>query len=672
MTEFVFTSPDGQKFRITGPEGATQEQAFAMLQQQLGQKQKPVAQGDWGGLRSRLDAAEKAALDYGPNNEASLAAVRQEAARKEGLAYGKANAASGTGLVGEGVGRAMDRFALGLPRLAEAYMPGFLGGQSDVRGAEAHEFLKAADEGRAAQNPMTATAGNVAGIVGQAAVMPASAAPSLMGRMAVSSGQAGVLSAAESAVSSRGDVGDTLTGAGLGLVGGAVGQGVGEGAIRAGRALVDPLRGLAKSGPAQQQASARVLLAAKRAGIDDATAAAKLAELGPDGFMADILGNYGQSLARSSANLSPDARTILENASKERLGGQTERLVTSLRAAGGRAVGNSVDEINENIALASRPAIRKAYKTAQEAGYDMPRTPFDDLLNSPKVQSAIKQAEAEIKDRVAVYGPNEASQLAVYDAAKKILDRMGWKEGDDIAKALAAKLRNAVDDNIPEYGGARQLAQGVKKQQEAVELGASIAGRKVDGAQLSAARNNPLQGSVAQGYSVSKINEIENMKPGQNALDLLTGTRRSRDAMAAALGAKSDDMAKAVAAERQFLAFDRGLTGNSSTARQLAELGIVSGAGAAGGYLTGFDPMQAGSIAGLAMLGKRGGSKLLEALATRNEAAVAPEVARRLIDRSLPKLTDASGKPITETARRALVEALMMTGARGAGYSAGQ
>lgn len=35
MTDFVFTSPEGQKYRVTGPEGATQEEAFAILQGQL-------------------------------------------------------------------------------------------------------------------------------------------------------------------------------------------------------------------------------------------------------------------------------------------------------------------------------------------------------------------------------------------------------------------------------------------------------------------------------------------------------------------------------------------------------------------------------------------------------------------------------------------------------------
>ena len=36
MPTFEFTSPEGKKYRVEGPEGATKEQAFGILQQQLG------------------------------------------------------------------------------------------------------------------------------------------------------------------------------------------------------------------------------------------------------------------------------------------------------------------------------------------------------------------------------------------------------------------------------------------------------------------------------------------------------------------------------------------------------------------------------------------------------------------------------------------------------------
>lgn len=36
MPVFEFKSPEGKTYQITGPEGATQEQAFQILQQQIG------------------------------------------------------------------------------------------------------------------------------------------------------------------------------------------------------------------------------------------------------------------------------------------------------------------------------------------------------------------------------------------------------------------------------------------------------------------------------------------------------------------------------------------------------------------------------------------------------------------------------------------------------------
>lgn len=71
MPTFEFTSPDGKTYEVQGPDGATQEQAFQMLQQQIGaapqaqeapQQEKPVSQalGAYQGLMKPLDNAAKA------------------------------------------------------------------------------------------------------------------------------------------------------------------------------------------------------------------------------------------------------------------------------------------------------------------------------------------------------------------------------------------------------------------------------------------------------------------------------------------------------------------------------------------------------------------------------------------------------------------------------------
>jgi hypothetical protein len=320
--------------------------------------------------------------------------------------------------------------------------------------------------------------------------------------------------------------------------------------------------------------------------------------------------------------------------------------------------------LSEGIGERAQAATSAAYKVAEDAGYVLPNDVLGGLLSSPKVAAAVEQARREIKDRIAAYGPGEGSQLALYDAAKKILDKAGWKDSDEIAKALAKKLRDTIDNNVPEYGGARALAQTTKQRQEAVEFGVAAAKPRVTSEASRNLANTGYSGDAGQAFALQKIEEIFNRKAGQNALDIVNGTTANKSALLQALGGRADDVLRQVDAERQFVKFKNDITGNSKTAQYLLDAGVFSGA-AGGSAMAGFDPSQAGTIGGLAALGRRGGGKLLEALAKKNEAAVAPELAQRLLDRSLPKLVDKQGKPISETARRRLVEALMRGSAQG-------
>lgn len=78
MPSFTFTSPEGQKYTVKGPDGATQEQAFAILQSQIGGQKKQTGEAPSmasglvrsfsrgvpiiGGLLNKADAATDAAL----------------------------------------------------------------------------------------------------------------------------------------------------------------------------------------------------------------------------------------------------------------------------------------------------------------------------------------------------------------------------------------------------------------------------------------------------------------------------------------------------------------------------------------------------------------------------------------------------------------------------------
>lgn len=667
---------NGKRFEVEAPD---QSAALNAVQGISVQKEQPINEGDWSGLQERLNTTEQRVKDSGPYRPQDIDATLKGEAKRQGLLYGQERAGQ-EGIGGIFGGSAANTLGLGLPRYLEAVT------NPTVKTAYAHEFLKAADEGRAKAAPIASGAGTVAGYVGQAALMPVSGAASLGGRALSAAGQSGTLAALEAGIESRGDLGQVaksgLTGA---LAGGAASAGM-EKVLQAGRRFIDPLRGLAKSGPADEQATARILLAAKNAGIDDATAQRKLAELGPEGFIADLLGAKGQGLARASANISPDARELLENASQGRIAGQQDRLIAALEdAASGVPLGKtaqgpmprvsapSIEDAQRGVYERAKPAVTGAYDDAAAAGFAQPLN-RPGWMDAPIFQEALDHAKATTQNRIALYGEKEGSQFGLLDAARQYLANKAkdFRDPKAIDYGNAAKKMNAfVDENVAGAAEARKLAQGYKQQQAALETGADLARTRPQPGTLAEAGATPYPGQTSQGYAIGKRNEINQRAPGKRTVDIIDGTPTQRNALVAALGDRAGNVTRQTAAERKFLEFNNALSGNSTTARQLAELGFVGGTAGAG-YMTGFDPMQAGSIAGAAVLAKRGGSKLMEALAKKNEAAVAPEVARKLIERSLPKLVDAKGKPITETARRRLVEALMQVGGKGGAIAYGQ
>jgi len=67
MPAFTFTSPEGQKYTVNGPDGATQEQAFAMLQQHLGagEPSQHAPSMSWGDVgRQALQNAPHSAMEF--------------------------------------------------------------------------------------------------------------------------------------------------------------------------------------------------------------------------------------------------------------------------------------------------------------------------------------------------------------------------------------------------------------------------------------------------------------------------------------------------------------------------------------------------------------------------------------------------------------------------------
>jgi hypothetical protein len=56
MSTFVVTAPDGRRFRVTAPEGATQEQVLAYAQQQMGDPRLAAAREANSGVGGFIDS----------------------------------------------------------------------------------------------------------------------------------------------------------------------------------------------------------------------------------------------------------------------------------------------------------------------------------------------------------------------------------------------------------------------------------------------------------------------------------------------------------------------------------------------------------------------------------------------------------------------------------------
>jgi hypothetical protein len=424
------------------------------------------------------------------------------------------------------------------------------------------------------------------------------------------------------------------TGAGIGGLGYGLGSLIGMGANKASRAWealnADPqtraaieLRGLAADagGPA-----------AVRQSVDD---------LGPDAVLADVLGERGRAVARQSANISPDARETIEAALLGRKGMQNQRVVSDIEQIAGLPVGNTknVETLKREAYDAVRPEISAAYTAARKAGAELPFEAFDNIITTPVSAPVWKQALDNVASRAA-RDPDAGGNLAVLDEMKRLLDgkaTQAFRAGDPMAseyQATAKALRDRMDDLLAgdEYAAARGLRQQAYKADEAFDLGDQLGGSRVPlGLPESVAKlDDGLRPNVAQAYAAKKADTLLNRGNTEGAVNEFY-TPQGKKAADAALGPGALD--KSLAREKAFNQTVKALTGNSTTARQLVEMGL--GTGAATALLTG-DPMSGGIAGILGALARKGGPAIARKITTNAQQKTAPLIAQALLARDLP------------------------------------
>jgi len=525
---------------------------------------------------------------------------------------------------------------------------------------QAQQITQTAQE----QNPAARLAGGIAGNVGAFAGLGATGigaralgitGPSLMARAGMSGLSGGAISGVDTAVRG-GDASDIINNTAIGgAIGGAipiVGAGLRKGAEAIGD-RVYPFINAVRNPTQEAQRRVGVAMATDKAAnpgmvmnqADEAVAAANNIPISN----VDRGGETTRALARSVANQSPSARASIDNLASDRFGAQSQRATEFVRVlTGGKADDLVYQENLTKLARASnKPAYDAAFKAPQAQQVYTPR--IQQLMQSPSFRSAVDEVPTRSADRGAVAGFKEiASPFAKNGQGSYVLRRNPdgsmatpslefWNQvkinlDDSIGSAkragnnqmasdlmgLKTALVDELDTIVPTYKTARAGAAAFFGAEDALEAGKKFATtpRLVPEATKAFQSFKPAEKEAfATGYASELIDRIKASGDRTNVINAVFKNQAARESMELVFGPQKAKQIEAYVRVEDLVDRIRGAMGNSTTARQLVELGIGGGAGYA--YTGDFTGALTGAVLakGARVAGQRVDAKVMESVA---------------------------------------------------------
>ena len=498
------------------------------------------------------------------------------------------------------------------------------------------------------RNPVTDTAGQVTGAVAPMMALGATAlggralgvtGPSLTGRIGASGVSTGVISGADTAA--RGGSSDDI--AQSSAIGTGIGSAIpflGAGLNALGRGVRSAI-GTRVSAPHRVKAALDADIASGQviSPADDAAAAASGQRL----LNIDRGGEATRALARSAANVDPNARAIIERTASDRFASQYGRAQEFIT----RIVGN-VDDVSfrENLTEAARIANKPLYAKARNspAAKSMWDSEFERFMQAPAVQQAVRGAMKKSGNRAVIEGSGVirnpfrdvdgtltmkegvTPNLDFWNAVKIELDDMigvSRRAGERSQAADLTQIKrllvNKLDEAVPEYAAARAGAARFFEAEDALDAGKKFVSQNKDIREAAKAvkKMTPEERKAfAVGFSGELLEKMGNVRDRANVIDRVWGNPNARAKIELAIGKKRARELEQFARIETIMDKLRGAMGNSTTARQLQELGLAGGAGVSAGYLT--NDWQVGLMVGLGTRGARyAGDKVSEGVAKR-------------------------------------------------------
>jgi hypothetical protein len=489
----------------------------------------------------------------------------------------------------------------------------YFGGDAEAKKAydEAVARERSLNTAAETQHSVASTIGGIGGamaiplgVAAQGATLPA--------RMGIGAATGAVIGGAAGAGEGQGALDRTsraITGAGIGGALGGAAPAVVEGVIRGGRALATPVANAVRGvRDVDSEAARRVVSAVQRDQAIDPQAvgrmtpgefAANVQGGGPANIM-DLGGETTRALARSAANTSPEGRAVLNRAINDRFEGQTGRVNDWLRATfhypDARAQQDALDQAARNV---NRPAYLRAYQEGSGGLWD---DALDQISQAPIVQDAIRKATVtggndaarrgftpvrnpftmnrqtgRMELRTDPNGTRAIPSLQFWDSVKRNLDRVGTRDAQDFARVL----RDHLDTLVPSYQQARAGAAHFFGARDALEAGQNFVTARMANADArrAMAQMTPTERQLFQDGFVSRfVESLNEVGDRRSILNKIAESPAARDRLNIALGrGRAAELEAGLRVEGIMDLARNAVQGNSTTARQLAELGLAGG-----------------------------------------------------------------------------------------------
>lgn len=500
--------------------------------------------------------------------------------------------------------------------------------------------------GLAATAPIaaTATGARLLGMGGRALTQPLYGAASGAG-----------ISAADALARGQDPGTAAMFGGGLGaaapVIGGALGRAA-EGIANTARGVFRPEAEAARRVASYIERDVRAAPGTSVPGLTQAEYAAT-----PEARLVDLGGETTRAAQRSAANTSPEGRELIQNTINERFRGQVDRVGDYVRQRYGFPNAFAQQQALEQTA---RGVNNAAYARAMQEGAGGLWSPELERLAGSRAVSGAMQRAAEASGDEAVLGgagafnprisftPDGRMQFArgpsgmptypdlrYWDLVRRELGDAGTAatragrnaEGRRLS-GLAAQMNAALDQLVPSYAQARAGAAAFFGAGDALEAGQKFATQAfaADATRQAVANMTPQERALFRDGFVSRLLEKMGGVGNQRNIVNVFDNPNMQEKLQLALGRQGARELEAHLRIEGMLDRARTALGNSTTARQWAELGLAGGAGTllGGGLDLNPESLAWGALAA----GLAGGRQ-------RVNSRLAQEVARMLMSRDV-------------------------------------